>query len=252
MIQGRWQHAIVVGASSGIGEAIARELVGSGCKVALIARRGDVLDRIVAEINQQHSNNRALAFVHDARNTSEAQPLLQQSASSLGGLDLVVYASGIMPAIGIDTYPTQIDVSIVETNFIGAVAWLNAAADRFSRVGEGTIIGISSVAGERGRRGQPIYQASKAAMNSYLESLRTRLGPRGIRVLTAKPGYVRTPLIGDAQLPLPAISAQEAAHQILSAAASGKRVVFVPGWWRIFALALRSIPAPLYERLPIP
>ena len=71
-------------------------------------------------------------------------------------------------------------------------------------------------------------------------------------VLTAKPGYVRTPMIGDAKMPLPVITPEVAARDILAAAAAGKRVTFVPAWWRLFALAVRSIPAPLFERLPIP
>lgn len=231
---------------------MARRLARDSATVALIARRREALERICNEINRESGFERAVWFQHDVRDTESAQPLLQEAASAMGGLDLVVYAAGIMPAVGIESYPTATDLQIVNTNFVGAVAWLNAAADRFARVRSGTIIGLSSIAGERGRRGNPVYQASKAALNSYLESLRTRLGPHGITVLTAKPGFVRTAMIGDSRMPLPVLSADDAADMILDAAAARKRVVFVPGWWRLFAMALRAIPAPLYERLPIP
>ncbi len=246
-----WKSAAVVGASSGIGEAIARDLGSAGCNVALVARRHAELQRIANAINAAAPEPRAHVFPSDVRDTAAAAPLLREIAKALGGLDLVVYASGVMPPVGSNQYPTADDIITIETNFTGAVAWLNAAAERFAVTRSGTIVGISSIAGERGRRTNPVYQATKAGLNVYLESLRTRLAGRGVTVVTVKPGYVRTPLIGDAPLPLPAISPEEASRQILAAAAAGKRVVFVPGWWRIVAAVLRAIPAPVLERLPI-
>jgi decaprenylphospho-beta-D-erythro-pentofuranosid-2-ulose 2-reductase len=247
-----WKHALVIGASSGIGEALAWELGRRGVSTALVARRGNELRRVSDGMESAYSGVRAPVFIHDVRDTGAVDDLFQRIALELGGLDLVIYVAGIMPKIGPREYRTEADLGMIETNLSGAVAWLNAAARRFGVQRGGTIVGISSIAGERGRRGLPIYCATKAALNSYLDSLRARLATSGVTVLTVKPGYVRTPQIGEGRTPLPAISAQQAASEILAAAASGKRRVFVPGWWRVIAFILRAIPDPIFERLPLP
>ncbi len=229
-----WHRAIVVGASSGIGEAIARQLGVRGVRVALVARRLSRLEEVVRDIHSVTGQDGCFALEHDVRNQAEVATVFQEAATRLGGLDLVVYATGVMPRIEDNSYPTEIDKTIIETNLIGAVAWLNAAADRFTRAGTGTIVGISSEAGERGRRANPVYGASKAGLNAYLASLQARLSRYGVKVVIAKPGYVRTDLLDGVQLPPfpPAIGPERAADEILRAAAAGKRVVHVPGFWR--------------------
>lgn len=243
-----WKRAIVVGASSGIGAALSRALLHAGCEVALVARREEHL-RALAASSAASSTPRV--YPHDVRRTAEVPALFQRITAELGGLDLVIYAAGVMPPVGAHQYPTATDIDTIETNLSGAIAWLNEAAHRFDRAGSGTIIGIGSVAGDRGRIGNPAYNATKAALASYLESLRNRLSRRGVRVLTVKPGYVDTPLLHDTSRPtfIPVISADEAAAQILDAASSGRRVIYVPGWWRFIMALTRAIPAPLFERL---
>ncbi|HLJ67521.1 MAG TPA: SDR family NAD(P)-dependent oxidoreductase [Chloroflexota bacterium] len=246
-----WHRALVIGASSGIGEAIARRLAGGGCDVALVARRADRLAEICDELERSGAG-RCLNFPFDVRDAAGAAARFQEIATALGGLDLVVYAAGIMPLPAPGESQTACAVRIIETNFSGAVAWLNEAAERFSIAGQGTIVGISSVAGDRGRRPHPVYGATKAALNSYLSSLRSRLAGRGVTVLTVKPGLIRTPMNATATIPplVPVMSAERAAQEILVAAAARKRTVYVPGWWRWVMLGLRAIPAPIMERLP--
>lgn len=235
-----------------MGEAIARQLAAGGTDIAIVARRRDILSQIADEINRAGSG-RALPYVHDVRNTGEVEALFQEMTVALGGLDLMVYCPGTLPRIGPQEFPTPIDVATVETNFIGAIAWINGAAGRFARAGSGTIIGLSSVAGDRGRVGNPVYNASKAALDTYLEALRNRLAGRGVTVLTAKPGYVRTGMIEGLAMPplIPVTPADEAARQILDAAAAGRRVVYIPGWWRAIMFLIRGIPAPIFERLNV-
>lgn len=240
----------MIGASAGIGEAIARQLAAAGAEVALVARRLDALDAIAADINRT-GPGQASTYAHDVRDVESVEALFQEITTALGGLDLVVYSAGVMPPIGPQEFPTPVDAVTIDTNFTGAVAWLNQAAGRFAAAETGTIIGISSVAGDRGRVGSPVYNASKAALDSYLESLRNRLGRKGVTVLTAKPGYVRTAMIAEAELPplIPVATPDDAARQILGAAAAGRRVAYIPGWWRVVMLAVRAIPAPIFERL---
>ena len=239
-----WAHAIVIGASSGIGAAIARGLAAGGCRVALVARRAAELDALAKETG-------GLPFVHDVTHTDEVPELFQRIARELGGVDLVVYSSGVMPAIGPDEYDFAKDKAIVDVNVLGAIAWCNQAALRFERAGAGTIVGLSSVAGDRGRRGNPVYCASKAAFDTYLEALRNRLGRRGVAVVTVKPGPVATPMTeGVDRVPL-IIPATDAADQIIAAAARRTRWAYVPRVWRPIMFAIRNIPSVVFQRLDI-
>jgi len=241
-----WRHAIVVGASSGIGEALVRQLAAGGCRTAAVARRAVELERLA-----QETGGAVIAVPHDVTRLEEVPALFQETCRELGGLDLVVYAAGVMPRLAEDEYDLAKDHSTIEVNVVGAVAWLNEAAARFARAGTGTIVGIGSVAGDRGRRGNPVYCASKAALETYLEAIRHRVASRGVRVVTVKPGPVHTPMTrGYGRLPM-VISADDAASQILAAARRGARTAYVPRRWRPIMFAIRHIPHAVFARLDI-
>jgi decaprenylphospho-beta-D-erythro-pentofuranosid-2-ulose 2-reductase len=248
----RFQHAIVIGASSGIGLEVARQLARRGTQVALVARRSDDLAAACTAIDVEGSG-KALAYAHDVRDTATTPALFQQIARDLGGVDLVVYVAGIMPAVGPDAYETAKDAAIVQVNLIGAMAWLNEAADRFTHLGGGTIVGISSVAGDRGRRANPSYAASKAGLTTYLEALRNRLGRHSVRVVTIKPGYVATAMLAGFKVPrfLPVTSPEIVARQIVAAAERGRREVYVPAIWRPIMWVVRAVPSPIFQRLNV-
>lgn len=240
-----WQQALVIGASSGIGEAVARALAAEGCRVGLVARRAAELERLAAELPG------ARAWAHDVRDGDAVPALLQQIARDLGGLDLVVYAAGVMPLVGEDEYDLAKDRETLEVNLLGAVAWLNEVAQRFARARAGTIVGISSVAGDRGRRGNPAYCTSKAALTTYLEALRNRVARFGVAVVTIKPGPVDTPMTrGRDRTPM-LIPAADAARQILDAARRRRTTAYVPRRWRPIMFVLRCIPSVVFRRLDI-
>jgi decaprenylphospho-beta-D-erythro-pentofuranosid-2-ulose 2-reductase len=246
--------ALVVGASSGIGAAVARELARRGYAVALVARRGDALSRQRDEINRSYGDNHARSYVHDVRDYDGVPELLRQIVSDLGAqrLEMVVYTAGIMPESESGAWPFEEERAMIETNTIGAIRWLGLAADILRAQGRGTLVGVSSVAGERGRRGNGVYQASKAALTTWLESLRYRLKDSGVRVTTIKPGYVATPLTAGLKLPQRAvISADDAARRIVSAAERGRAVVYVPGYWQPIMWIVRHLPSFLMTRLPL-
>lgn len=242
-----FQRAIVVGASSGIGAALARRLVAGGADVAAVARRAEALEAIAAAAG---GGGRIRHYVHDVRRHEDVPALFQSICRDLGGLDLVIYAAGVMPRITDDEYDYAKDASIVETNVLGAVAWLNPAAERFAVAGSGAIVGLSSVAGDRGRRGQPVYGASKAALTHYLEALRNRLRARGVRVLTVKLGPVRTPMTEGLTLPF-MITADRAAELILRALRGRRQTAYVPERWRAIMGAIRLVPSGIFSRLKI-
>jgi NAD(P)-dependent dehydrogenase (short-subunit alcohol dehydrogenase family) len=210
----------------------------SGAHVALLGRREEQLGEVAHEVIS--AGGKAIVRAHDVTDFDAVAALFDELVGLLGGLDKIIYVSGAMPTIDEHEYSPQKDRQMMEVNVLGAMAWLNPAAAHMEAARSGTIIGVSSIAGERGRRGNPAYCTSKAAMTTYLESLRNRLHRYGVRVVTAKPGFVRTAII----------DADEAARQILAMGASGRSVsAFVPGRWWMVALVIRSIPSWIFRKL---
>jgi short-subunit dehydrogenase len=238
---------MIIGASSGIGEAVAVQLGREGAQVAIIARRAEELERVKAEIEK--AGGVAHTYAHDVCDHGSIPSLFQQIAHEMGGLDLVVYAAGVMPIIEPNEYSIEKDELTVNVNCLGAIAWLNEAAQRFEHAGQGSIVGISSVAADRGRRGFPVYGASKAFLDTYLEALRNRLSRCGVLVTTIKPGPVDTPMSrGVKKRPL-LISADAAASATIRAVVKRKLVVYVPGTWRPIMFVVRRIPSFIFRKL---
>ncbi len=242
---------MVIGASSGIGEALARRLAADGTRVALVARNEERLMRITGDINAAAGEDRALAVAHDVRAVADVPDLFQEIARRLGGLDLVVFAAGVMPSVAADEYDTSKDREMIEVNLMGAVAWLNPVADRMARVGRGTIVGIGSVAGDRGRAPNPVYCTSKAGFHTYLEALRNRVARKGVKVVTIKPGFVDTAMTHGKEGLFWLISPDRAAEIILNKARRGAVTAYVPARWRLLMTVVRSIPSFIFTRLGI-
>jgi short-subunit dehydrogenase len=247
-----WRSAIVVGASSGMGEAVARRLAAEGTRVTLIARREDLLRTLADRLGAETSAERVAWRAHDVRNGGEVAALWDSIERESGQVDLLVVAAGIMPEVGPAEYEWTKDRDILAVNLVGAIAWFDQAALRMEAARRGTIVGVSSVAGDRGRRGMPAYAASKAGLNCFLEALRNRLSRHGVDVVTVRPGYVATPMT--AGLPLPAkatISADRAATLILRAARRGPVDVYVPWPWAWVMRAIRWMPSFIFRRLSV-
>lgn len=179
----------------------------------------------------------------------EVPALFLEVTKQLGGLDMIVYAAGVMPAVGPTEFNTLKDRDMIEVNLLGAVAWLNEAATRFENTRHGTIVGIGSVAGDRGRYGQPVYNATKAALATYLEALRNRLSRLGVRVTTIKPGPVATEMTAALNLK-GAMPVQEAARRILILAPRGGEQ-YLSLKHRIIFYVLKRVPSPIFRKLKI-
>jgi decaprenylphospho-beta-D-erythro-pentofuranosid-2-ulose 2-reductase len=248
-VRRQFSHAIVVGASSGIGEALVRRLVEKGCRVAAVARREGELARLAREL--EATGGFVLPVVHDVERVAEVPELLQEAARTLGGLDLVVYAAGVIHRVDPAGHDTEGDLHMLSVNLGGAVAWLNPVAERFGLLGRGTIVGIASVAGDRGRHACPVYNASKAGLASYLEGLRNRVARHGVRVVTIKPGFVDTAMTRGMPRLLWLISADRAAGIILRKAERGVVCAYVPARWRALMWVIRCIPSVIFRRLKV-
>lgn len=244
------RRGIIIGASDGSGAALARKLVKEGYTLALIARRKDKLNQLCAEINSSLKETRALAYMHDVSNYNEVPALLRKIVADLGGLDLVVFMAGVNFPPGLNNYNFEGDRKMVEVNLIGAMAWLSPVAEMFQNAKAGQIVGVSSIAGDRGRIGNPGYNTSKAGLTTYLEALRNRLTRHGVNVLTIKPGFMKTEMLKTAQGATPfAITAEKAADDIYKAMRQRKQLIYTASLWRWIMFIIRHIPSVIFRRM---
>jgi len=243
------RRGLIIGASDGLGAELARKLARQGYSLALIARRKDKLEALCGELHAQ--GRFARAYVHDVARYDEAPALLRRIVTDLGGLDLVVFVAGVnYPPGGMDKFNFENDRKMIEVNLIGAMAWLHPISEMFQSAKAGQIVGIASVAGDRGRVGNPGYNTSKAGLATYLEALRNRLTRQGVHVLTVKPGFLKTEMLKAAQGVTPfAIEPAQAAEDILRAIKRRKQVIYTAPIWRWIMLAIQHIPSFIFRRL---
>ncbi len=242
--------ALVIGASSGMGAALVRQLVHEGYAVGAVARRGEALGALAEELDG--GTGCLVHRAHDVTDAAAAPGVFDELVSELGGLDLFVYAAGVMPDVGPEEYDTEKDLAMIDVNLGGCVTWTNLAARLFHTQRGGTIVGIGSIAGDRGRKGAPVYGASKAALATYFESLRNRLAERRVKVVTVKPGMIGTPMTAHLDELMMPVSAERAAADILKAARGGLfDVRHVPLRWLPVSLVIRAIPSFLFRRMSI-
>jgi decaprenylphospho-beta-D-erythro-pentofuranosid-2-ulose 2-reductase len=245
------RRGIIIGASDGLGAALAHRLAREGYTLALLARSKDKLESLCNELNANLGTGCAYPYVHDVSQYEAVPALLRRIVADLGGLDLVIYCAGINhPPGGIDRYNFENDRQMIEINLIGAMAWLTPVAEMFHSARTGQIVGIGSVAGDRGRVGNPGYNTSKAGLATYLEALRNRLTRDGLHVLTVKPGFLQTDMLKAAQGATPfVIPPEKAADDIWKAIRKRKQQIYTPARWRWIMLAIRHTPSFIFRKL---
>lgn len=243
------RRAILVGSSRGIGAALARKLAGEGYILALLDRNAELLQAVSDEINRTYNETRAMSYAHDVTDYDSVPALLRRVIADLGGLDLFVYIAGVIYFPDINEFNFEEDRKMVEVNLLGGMAWLSQIASLFQSMKGGQIVGISSVAGDRGRVGNPGYNTSKAGLTCYLEALRNRLTRHGVHVITVKPGFVKTDMIKDVQRTPFAVTAEQAAEGIWNAIGRRKQVVYISGIWRWIMLTIQHIPSVIFRRM---
>jgi len=225
----------VVGASSGIGAALAGELADRGASVAISARNAGALREV--------SGGRMHVVPLDV--TDLAATLVAGNAvrTALGGLDVAVLNAGTWSRFHVEQWDSQAFADQLQTNLMGTVHALEAVVPTMLAEGRGRIVGTASVAGYRGIPGAEAYGATKAALLNLLESLRGSLGPRGIVVQTVAPGFVRTPMTQRNTFPMPfMVSPEEAARAIADGMAKDKAEIVFPLPMRVLMKAARLVP----------
>jgi short-subunit dehydrogenase len=225
----------VTGASSGIGAALARELVDRGASVAISARNTGALHEVAA--GRMH--------VEPLDVTDRAATLAAGDAvrTALGGLDVAVLNAGTWSRFRPEQWDSQAFADQVQTNLMGTVHALEAVVPAMLADGRGRIVGTASVAGYRGLPGAEAYGATKAALLNLFESLRGSLGPRGIVVQTVAPGFVKTPMTDRNTFPMPfLVSPEAAARAIADGMAKDKAEIVFPLPMMLLMKAARLVP----------
>ncbi len=188
------RRVLVLGATSGIAQAVARVYAAQGARLALVARSREHLAAVAADLAVRGAEV-VLQRSADLCELERQRTLVAEAEQALDGLDVVLVAHGILP----DQQACQDDprraVASWDVNFVSAATLMEAAAERMARAGRGTLGVLSSVAGERGRADNYVYGAAKAALTAYASGLGHRLHGTGVTVLTIKPGPVDTPMV---------------------------------------------------------
>jgi short-subunit dehydrogenase len=227
------QVAVVTGASSGIGRALARALAAEGAKVGLIARRKEQLDALAGEIAA--AGGTAAAAAADVGDRGQVQSAVEEVRQRLGPVDLIVANAGV----GAPTLVDPMNVGDVEkmfrVNVLGVVYAIDAVLPEMLGRGRGHVAAVSSLAAYKGLPGESAYCASKAAVNTFLEGLRIQLRGRGVSVTTVCPGFVLTPMteINDFDMPW-LLQPDQAARRIVRALRRKKAVYNFP--WQMSLL----------------
>jgi short-subunit dehydrogenase len=228
--------------------ATARKLAVRGATLHLVARSVSKLEVVAGDLTTRGAAHVATRVL-DLNDTASHPEMLATAAEAMGGIDLALIAHGVLG----DQEAAQADYSVAEailaTNFLSAVSLCTWLGNYFEARGQGVLAVISSVAGDRGRKSNYVYGASKGALNIFLDGLRNRIDRHGVQVLTIRPGFVATPMT--AHLPQNALFAEPnaIADGILKAVATRKDNVYLPPIWALIMLLVRSIPQSVFKKM---
>jgi short-subunit dehydrogenase len=238
----------ITGASSGIGEALAREFAARGYDLCIAARRLEALEGIRDGIQKSHPDRRVEVRQLDVTDDADVAAAIGEAAERLGKLDVVVANAG-MGNSGRVGGSMERGRKIVETNLIGAMATIDAAVSLFRRSGGGHVVGIGSVAGVRGLPGSGSYSASKAGLAAYLEAVRAETYREPIKVTTIAPGYIDTPINESMESRPFLIDTETGARTMVERIERGAGFTTVPRFpWRFLVPIMRVLPISLIAR----
>lgn len=245
------QKILIIGATSGIAEAVARRYAEQGAQLFLAARNNDKLQAISTDLAIRGARE-VKTFVLDTNESDRISQMLDTAWQAFVTIDVALVAHGTLP----DQARTETDItygiSEFRTNAESVIACLVGLAGRFEPQGKGVIAVIGSVAGDRGRAANYLYGAAKAAIDTYTSGLRVRLFKHGIHVLTIKPGFVATPMTAQLNLSVQLMATPErVAKDIQHAIIARKNVLYTPWFWKWIMLIVHWIPEAVFKRMKL-
>ena len=238
---------IVLGALSDIAEATCRLYAAEGAKLVLAGRDRKRLESVAADLRVRGAAEVEVASGDLAKIDPEKS--LADWRSKLGGVDIILLAYG---ALG-DQRDVERDLGVaatlIDVNFKSAALWCLAAANALEAQRQGALVVIGSVAGDRGRQSNYLYGATKAGLGILVQGIAHRLAPSGARAVLIKPGFVDTAMTAQIEKKGALWSSPEkVAALIRKAAASGRPIAYVPGYWRLIMTVIKSVPAQIFHR----
>jgi short-subunit dehydrogenase len=235
------QVAVITGASSGIGWALANVLAAEGCKVGLVARRREQLEALAQEISQ--AGGTAAIAAADVAERAQVLAAVHDVSARLGPVDLLVANAGVGAPTLLEPMNVLDIEKMIRVNLLGVVYAIEAVLPSMLQRGQGHIAAVSSLAAYKGLPGESAYCASKAAVNTYMEGLRIQLRGRGIAVTTICPGFVKTPMTEVNQFHMPwLLKADEAAHRMARALRRRRKVYNFPWQTALLMKITRWLP----------
>jgi short-subunit dehydrogenase len=240
---------IILGATSSMARAFARKVAAEGAGVLLAGRDMDDLTVQAADAKVRGARM-AEAVTFDARAPEGFQSLIDRLAREEGELNAAVFVGSMPAQAEIDADPALIDGTVTDS-FTGPARFLQMLAPLMEARGGGTVVGVGSVAGDRGRIGNYVYGAAKAGFATYLSGLRNRLTRAGGHVVTVKPGFVDTSMTWGLPGLFLVATPEAVAEDLWKAVRKRKNVIYTPFFWRYIMLIIRHIPEPIFKKMKI-
>jgi short-subunit dehydrogenase len=245
------KNILITGASTGLGEGMAREWAAQGCNLALCARRADKLEALQRELQTKYPNIRVLVRGLDVCDYDQNFEVFRGFSEELGSLDRVVVNAGIGSSSAIGRGDFASNRKTAETNFVAAIAQSEAAMEIFREQNSGHLVLMSSVSGVRGFKGPlNVYAATKAAVASLAEGLQLDTRGKPINVSNIMPGYILTDINRNEKSAPFRVDLATGVKALVKAIDSEKRRAYVPWWpWTPLSYMLKAMPFELFARV---
>lgn len=235
--------AVVLGATSGMGRAIAQQLAERGDEVFVLGIGVDDLARTAADLSARHPQQKPAGFAElDLERPEGFAAALDAADAALGGFDAVIVTAALFATQDALEADVELARRLVTVNYANTVVFCEHARKRLLARGGGRLTVFSSVAGDRGRKPVAIYGSSKAGLSVYLEALDHKFHAAGLSVLCVKPGFVRTSMTAGLKPPPFAGEPDQVARQVVRAMDARKPLVYAPGMWRLVMMVIKRLP----------
>lgn len=239
---------VFLGATKGMGRALARRMAQRGDRLFLLGRTVEELERAASDLVIRGATGSGVARC-DLEDPSSFGPALDAAWASFGHVDAVVVTAGLFATQDALEEDAALTARLLTVDFTNTVLFCEEARHRLLDQGGGKLCVFSSVAGERGRKPVILYGASKAGLSRYLEGLDHKFRARGLEVITVKPGFVKTSMTAELQPPPFAGEADPVAVRVLRAIDSGRPVVYAPIAWGPIMAVIRKLPRFVMRRV---
>ncbi|MGH8112138.1 MAG: SDR family oxidoreductase [Rhodanobacteraceae bacterium] len=243
-------RVLIIGATSAIAEAVARLYATRGASFYLLVRDRNRGEALAQDLTVRGAADARIGVL-DVSDFPVHAAVIEAAWAAFGGFDVAAIAHGTLPDQARCDADTDYAVREFTVNGVATVALANHVAQKLEAQGSGTLAVISSVAGDRGRASNYLYGSAKAAVSTYLSGLRQRLNPRGINVLTVKPGFVDTPMTAAFKKGALWAKPERVARGIVRAIDKRHAIVYLPGFWRPIMAVIRGIPEFVFRRIKL-